>query len=101
MKTTNTRTIEAREKTKEIDLLAIVRFLVIVLIMSTSIILLYKNFYLWSIGIIFVSMALLGIYRLYKEINSYDWSIHVSDLTMEEAVSDLERISQNHEKDQS
>jgi len=90
MKTSSATNIGIRKKAIEHQSINLKRFLAKATLVSVCLILLYNSLYLWSIAILLVSFGAMRIYRLYRELNDIDWSIDMSDLTMEDVMDDLE-----------
>ena len=90
MKTSSTGTIDTRKKAIEFNSINLPRIIVIIILVGTSSVLFYSSLYWWSVGILLASFGAVKIYYLYKEIRDFDWSIDISDITLEDVMADLE-----------
>jgi len=90
MKVSNASTIELRKKTTELNQNGLLKVILATAVISLISILLYNELYVWSMGIVLVSIGVLWIYNLSKVLKAEDWSLDLSDFTMEDVMEDLE-----------
>ncbi|MFK7758012.1 MAG: hypothetical protein AB8B53_13865 [Flavobacteriales bacterium] len=89
MKTPHAATVEVQEKSIQIAPPRILKARNVSLLICTFTLLYFNEFYITGIVLIISAFLASRIYRLYKEMVDFDWTIDELDFTEEDVISDL------------